>query len=125
MHAASSHASVEADAIVDPVLMTQSSVGKARVREDDGMLALSFRLPKSRVIAIDETARRTGISRSLFLRTAVDCALMQGLYTQCLESEAIGLGVLLTNPNRYLIFGIASMPWPMCDAEPALTPFGP
>ena len=72
-------ASVEADAIVDPVLMTQSSVGKARVCEDDGMLAVSFRLPKSRVIAIDETARRTGISRSLFLRTAVDCALMQGL----------------------------------------------
>ena len=33
--------------------------------------------------------------------------------------------LLLTNPNRYLIFGIASMPWPMCDAEPALTPFGP
>ena len=43
---------------------------------DEEMETISFRLPKSRVNAIDAKARSNGETRSQFLRQAVDAALL-------------------------------------------------
>lgn len=49
--------------------------GRPRIYDEE-METISFRLPKSRVNAIDAKARRNGETRSQFLRQAVDDALL-------------------------------------------------
>ncbi|WP_055426728.1 ribbon-helix-helix protein, CopG family [Bifidobacterium aesculapii] len=49
--------------------------GRPRIYDEE-METISFRLPKSRVNAIDAKAKRNGETRSQFLRQAVDDALL-------------------------------------------------
>lgn len=55
--------------------VAQVSPGRPRIYDED-MATVSFRLPKSRIEAIEEAARRNGISKSQFFRDAIDRALL-------------------------------------------------
>jgi hypothetical protein len=52
--------------------------GRPRLYNED-LETISFKLPKSRVRALDATAKRNGESRSQFLRQAVDDALLSSV----------------------------------------------
>ena len=45
---------------------------------DDELETISFRLPKSRIDAIDAASKQQGESRSEFIRRALDSALLAG-----------------------------------------------
>ena len=49
--------------------------GRPKIYDED-METVSFRLPKSRIVAIDALTKRTGESKSQFFRDAVDNALL-------------------------------------------------
>ena len=51
--------------------------GRPRLYEEE-MRTISFRIPASRLRAIDAYAERSGKSRSEFLRQAIDDALLAG-----------------------------------------------
>lgn len=51
------------------------SPGRPRIYEED-METVSFRLPKSRIAAVDAYTKRAGISKSQFFRDAIDKALL-------------------------------------------------
>jgi hypothetical protein len=51
------------------------TAGRPRLYDED-METVSFRLPKSRIRAIDAVAKRTGTSKSDFFREAIDRALI-------------------------------------------------
>jgi hypothetical protein len=65
----------ETDTLRGSVIATQTGSGRPRLYEDDELETISFRLPKSRILAIDTTIKSKGESRSEFLRNAVDKAL--------------------------------------------------
>ncbi len=49
-------------------------VGRPRISAED-LATITFKLPKSQVAALDETAKRAGETRSQFLRSLVNDAL--------------------------------------------------
>lgn len=51
-------------------------VGRPRISAED-LATITFKLPKSQVAALDETAKRAGETRSQFLRSLVSEALAQ------------------------------------------------
>ena len=51
------------------------SPGRPRLYDED-METVSFRLPRSRIEAIEALAKRTGESKSAFFREAIDQALL-------------------------------------------------
>lgn len=51
-------------------------VGRPRISAED-LATITFKLPKSQVAALDETAKRAGETRSQFLRSLVNEALAQ------------------------------------------------
>jgi hypothetical protein len=51
------------------------TMGRPKLYDED-LETVSFRLPVSRIAAIEAVARRRGMSRSDFLRNAVDDALL-------------------------------------------------
>ena len=51
------------------------SAGRPRIYDED-METVSFRLPKSRIIAIARIAEQRGESKSDFFREAIDAALL-------------------------------------------------
>ncbi|QOS69135.1 CopG family transcriptional regulator [Eggerthella guodeyinii] len=52
-------------------------VGRPRISAED-LATITFKLPKSQVAALDETAKRAGETRSQFLRSLVNDALARG-----------------------------------------------
>jgi hypothetical protein len=66
----------ENDQLPGIVLSTKTHAGRPRMYEDDELRTVSFRLPLSRISAIERAAERKGESRSEFLRDAVDKALI-------------------------------------------------
>ena len=50
------------------------TIGQPRLKEDDAR-AITFRIPVSKVVALDKLAETQGISRSEVLRKAVECFL--------------------------------------------------
>lgn len=54
---------------------TEVTPGRPRLFDED-METISFRLPQSRIHAVDVVAKRQGISKSEFLRRAIDAALV-------------------------------------------------
>lgn len=52
-------------------------VGRPRISVED-LATITFKLPKSQVAALDETAKRAGETRSQFLRSLVNDALARG-----------------------------------------------
>jgi len=51
------------------------ALGRPRI-SDEELVTISFKIPKSRIAVIDNAARRSGETRSEFLRDAVDMALV-------------------------------------------------
>ena len=51
--------------------------GRPRIYDED-METVSFRIPKSRVAAIEAVAKKRGESKSEFFREAIDMALLTG-----------------------------------------------
>lgn len=51
------------------------TMGRPRLFDED-METVSFRLPRSRIAAIEATAKRCGISKSEFYRRAIDRELL-------------------------------------------------
>ena len=51
--------------------------GRPRLFDED-METVSFRLPKSRIAAVEALTKRTGESKSEFFREAIDRALLAG-----------------------------------------------
>lgn len=68
----------ERDELPGVVVTTQTHVGRPRLFEDDELVTISVRLPKSRLDAVEQRARREGETRSDFIRSAVDRALALG-----------------------------------------------
>jgi hypothetical protein len=66
----------ENDQLPGIVLSTETHAGRPRMYGDDELRTISFRLPLSRISAIERAAERKGESRSEFLRDAVDKALI-------------------------------------------------
>ena len=58
------------------VTSTEVHVGRPRKFDDDELKTISFRLPLSRISAVEAAAKRRGESRSDFLRDAVDKELL-------------------------------------------------
>lgn len=52
-------------------------VGRPRISREE-LSTVTFKLPKSQVVALDNLAQRTGETRSQFLRALVNAALAQG-----------------------------------------------
>ena len=52
-----------------------TSPGRPRIYDED-METVSFRLPKSRIAAIEAFTKRSGQSKSQFFRDAIDRALL-------------------------------------------------
>lgn len=71
-HMAAEYESGDWNGSVGPVVP-----GRPRIYDEE-LETISFRLPKSRVNAIDAKAKRNGETRSQFLRQAVDAALLSG-----------------------------------------------
>jgi hypothetical protein len=65
----------EKDRLPGAVLSTETHAGRPRMYGDDELKTISFRLPLSRISAIERAAKHKGKSRSDFLRDAVDKAL--------------------------------------------------
>lgn len=53
----------------------KASRGRPRLYDED-METVSLRLPKSRVAAINAVSKRRGVSKSDFIRSAIDKALL-------------------------------------------------
>ena len=51
--------------------------GRPRIYDED-METVSFRIPKSRIAAIEVVAKKRGESKSEFFREAIDMALLAG-----------------------------------------------
>ena len=66
----------EKDEMPGVVLTAETHVGRPKLYADDDMETVSFRLPKSRLSAIERAVKQKGESRSDFLRNAVDRALI-------------------------------------------------
>jgi hypothetical protein len=66
----------EKDRLPGVILSTETHAGRPRMYDDDELKTISFRLPLSRISAIERAAKRKGESRSEFLRDAVDKALI-------------------------------------------------
>jgi hypothetical protein len=60
------------------VTHTEVHLGRPRMYGDEELKTISFRLPASRIPAIEAAARQKGESRSDFIRDAVDKALISG-----------------------------------------------
>jgi hypothetical protein len=65
----------ESDNLLGDVIETHIGAGRPRLYDDDDLETVSFRLPKSRIHAIESAIKCKGESRSDFLREAVDKAL--------------------------------------------------
>ena len=65
----------EAGTWTEPV--GKASPGRPKLYEED-MEMVSFRLPRSRVDAVEAAAKRRGISKSEFYRRAIDRELLLG-----------------------------------------------
>lgn len=68
----------ESDELPGVVVTTQTHAGRPRLYEDDELVTISVRLPKSRLAAVEQRAKRAGETRSDFIRSAVDHALALG-----------------------------------------------
>jgi len=65
----------ESDELPGVVLSTKTHAGRPKLYEDNELKTISFRLPVSQLVAIESAVKRSGESRSDFLREAVDKAL--------------------------------------------------
>jgi len=70
-------AAAERGVLPGVVVATQAGAGRPKLYKDDELTTISFRLPQSRVRAIDSAIKQQGESRSQFLREAVDKALAE------------------------------------------------
>jgi hypothetical protein len=55
----------------DPVDLGATTLGRPKLYNED-LETVSFRLPLSRIDAVEQTAKRLGISKSDFFRRAID-----------------------------------------------------
>lgn len=60
----------------DPASMGRPFVGRPRLYDED-METVTLRMPHSRILAVEEAARKLGQSRSEFMRGAIDERLLQ------------------------------------------------
>lgn len=67
----------EANNLCDPVIMTESLFDDSRPRGRERMRPVSFKIPATCLETIDKVAKQTGISRSAYMRSAIEHALMR------------------------------------------------
>jgi hypothetical protein len=65
----------KADKLPGRVLSTQTHSGRPALYENEQLKTISFRLPLSYLSAIENVTKSKGVSRSVFLRDAVEKAL--------------------------------------------------
>lgn len=68
----------ERDDLPGQVVTTQVHKGRPRLHEDEELITISFRLPKSRLEILEKRARDTGTTRSEFIRDALERSLVTG-----------------------------------------------
>ncbi len=65
-------AAAEAGKLPGTLLKTETGPGRPKIFEDDELENITFRIRKSRLSLLDDATSKAGVSRSDFIREAVD-----------------------------------------------------